>query len=144
MKKTKRRKHKGLISVPVASMGDIAFLLIIFFIVASHFAQERGNIKLAKSPDAEKVKDTKITVMIDSEGKLYFQGREVDNAQDIEWGVRALVEGKTNELARTVMFSCDREIPQKVFEPIIAAIAKGGGLVAAVGEKAKCSIKEGR
>jgi len=33
----KRKRQRRKIAVPVASMGDIAFLLIIFFMVVSNF-----------------------------------------------------------------------------------------------------------
>ena len=36
----RRKRKKQAISVPTASMGDIAFLLIIFFMVCSKFSQD--------------------------------------------------------------------------------------------------------
>jgi len=136
----RRRKHRSVIRVPVASMGDIAFLLIIFFMLASHFAQDRGNITLAKSPSLEALSKSKLSVMIDAQGKLFFNGRTVDTAADIENKVAALIKqnterGLTNDMARTVVFKCDKGVGKSRFEPVIEAIAKAGGLVAAVGEK---------
>ena len=38
----KKRRRRRTIIVPVVSMGDIAFLLIIFFILCSNIAREAG------------------------------------------------------------------------------------------------------
>lgn len=117
-------------------MGDIAFLLIIFFVICSQFKEV--NINPPRSLDAVNLKSRpKITVEIDAKGNIYFQGLQVPNAEAIEWGVRSLLEGKTTEKFKMVMFRCDRSVGKDTFEPVIEAIAKGGGLIAAVGEKPK-------
>jgi hypothetical protein len=36
---------------------------------------------------------------------------------------------------RIVLFKCDQAVDKKVFEPVIEAISKAGGIVAAMGEK---------
>lgn len=135
MKRRRKKKKKTLISVPVASMGDIAFLLIIFFMVASRLITER-NLMPPQSLDAAKLKESKIAVSIDADGIIFLNGREVPDAEAIEWGVRALIEGKKDDIGKTVMFNCDRALTKNVFEPVIEAIARGGGLIAAVGDQA--------
>ena len=133
----RKKRRKPVIMVPVASMGDIAFLLIIFFMVCSRFAQDAGvKLDSPQSLDVAKMQENPITVSIDIDGFIYFQGRKVPDAGAVEWGVRALVEGKDDDQAKTVMFRCDREIGKEVFEPVLEAIAAGGGRIAAVGEKA--------
>lgn len=132
----KKKKKRGVpIRVPVASMGDIAFLLIIFFMVCSRFAQEAVKVQPPRALDADEMKENQVSVTIDADGRVYFQGREVPGAEAVEWGVRSMVEGKTKEQARMVMFRCDRSVSKHVFEPVIEAIARGGGLIAAIGDK---------
>ena len=138
----KRRKKKDNVIVPVASMGDIAFLLIIFFMVASRFANDKGNVTLAQSIEATEVKESKCVVSIDAEGVFWFQGEEVPESLDIKQGVKGWIDaqakaGRTNVIARTVMFRCDKTMPRHVFEPVIEAISAGGGLICAVGEKSE-------
>jgi len=131
-----RRKRRKMIPVPVASMGDIAFLLIIFFMVCSRFAKDPGvSIDPPTTIDVNKLDDYPLVVLIDREAQIFFQGRPVDSAAQVEEEVRLLVEGKNEEKARTVLFRCDRSIDKRVFEPVIEAIAKGGGRIAAVGEQ---------
>jgi len=134
--RTKRRRT--LIFVPVASMGDIAFLLIIFFMVCSRFAKEAGvKIDPPISIDVDKLDDYPMVVAIDGSGNIYFQGWKVSDAKELEAEVSAFVEGKTTDRAKTVIFRCDRTVGKKTFEPVIEAIAKGGGRIAAVGKKTK-------
>jgi biopolymer transport protein ExbD len=120
--------------VPVASMGDIAFLLIIFFMLCSRFAKEKATVEAPQAPRIEEIKETLISVTVDRDGVIYFQGRRA-SVKDVEWGVRAMVEGKTQQRDKTVVFRCDRNLSRMKFEPVIEAIAKGGGLIAAVGDE---------
>jgi biopolymer transport protein ExbD len=132
----KRRPRKPQIMVPVASMGDLAFLLIIFFMVCSNFAKQRPvPMTPPQSIDVNQLPQYPIEVAVDKHGKIYLQGREVNDAQEIEWGVAALIKDKKTDDQRTVVFRCDKELTRDVFEPVVEAIAKGGALIAAVGEK---------
>ena len=134
----KKRRHRAAIIVPVASMGDIAFLLIIFFMICSRFAKEAGEkIHPPDTVDVTKLEEYPMIVSIDETGKIHFQGWEVPNAGALESNIRAQVEGKTTVRAKTVIFRCDRKVEKDVFEPVLEAIAKGGGRIAAVGDETK-------
>jgi biopolymer transport protein ExbD len=131
-----RRRKKPQIMVPVASMGDLAFLLIIFFMVCSNFAKQRPvPATMPTSADVEQLRESQIFVAIDQHGRIYLQGHEMPDAQAVEWGVAALVKDKETDLQRTVNFRCDKDLTRDVYEPVIEAIAKAGALIAAVGEK---------
>lgn len=131
----RRRKHRSMIHVPVASMGDIAFLLIIFFMVCSRFAQEGVKIEPPLSLDSVEIDDYPVIVAVDATGAIYFQGRQVPDADSIEGLVQQTLVGKTTEKARTVLFRCDKAVEKRIFEPVIESIARGGGILAAVGEQ---------
>ncbi len=133
----KRKKKRKLIPVPVASMGDIAFLLIIFFMVCSEVSKDKNNLEvtLPTSDYVEKIKDPVVArVAIDESGVIYFDGAEVDSAKDVEWGVRALLTNTVADEQRHVQFKCDAALPKEMFEPVLKAIAAGGGIIEAVGE----------
>ena len=130
----KRRKKRRTIPIPVASMGDIAFLLIIFFLVCSEASKDNSKLKI-DPPVSEHVKKTKVTVVarvdIDENGQLYFDGAPVQDAKVIEGGVRDAVANTVSDDQRHVQFRCDESRPRDVFEP---ASASGGGIIEAVGE----------
>lgn len=136
MKRSQRKKRKP-IPVPVASMGDIAFLLIIFFLVCSEAIKDNSNLPV-ELPTSEHVTQTKATVVarvtIDETGEIHFDGTRVDSAKDVEWGVRALLTNTVSYDQRHVQFKCDKSQPREVFQPVLQAIAEAGGIIEAVGE----------
>ena len=136
MRDGRRRRHRAKIVVPVASMGDIAFLLIIFFMICSNFAKEAGiPVDPPKSPDLDQVQESTIVVSIDGDSQLYFQGRKVHDAKSVEMEVAELLKNVTNPDGRMVLFRCDRSVSREVFEPAMDAITRGGGTIVAVGDK---------
>jgi biopolymer transport protein ExbD len=131
-----KKKKRRTSSVPIASMGDIAFLLIIFFMLLSEFSKDK-NVKLAL-PLSEHVEKTKIQVAarvsIDEDGTIYMDGYKMANAKEIEIGVRAYLASKVTDDQRHIQFKCDKNLSKEVFEPVLQAIAEGGGIIDAVGE----------
>ena len=61
-------------------------------------------------------------------------GAEFIVGKDVEWGVRALLTNTVSDEQRHVQFKCDSSLPKEVFEPVLKAIAEGGGIIEAVGE----------
>ena len=136
MKKPRRRRRKRAILVPVGSMGDIAFLLIIFFIICSNIAREAGiSVEPPISADLERVEESNIVVSIDAENTIYFQGRKAHSADALETETAELLREATSEKQRRVLFRCDRTVDRMVFEPAMDAITRAGGIIVAVGDK---------
>lgn len=119
-------------------MGDIAFLLIIFFLVCSEASKDKSDLAV-DLPNSEYVEKQKTTVVarvaLDQLGEIYFDGLKVDSAKDVEWGVRALLTNTVADEQRHVQFKCDKTQPKEKFEPILQAIAEAGGIIEAVGVK---------
>ncbi len=129
-------QRKRALQVPVASMGDIAFLLIIFFMLCSNFAKQ-ANIKAESphSPLVQKLKESMNSVIISDQGVIHLNGQVIPDAQGVEYALLALIKNSTTDDGRTVMFKCDRNVDKQVYEPVLDAIAAAGGLVAAIGER---------
>jgi biopolymer transport protein ExbD len=121
-------------------MGDIAFLLIIFFLVCSETSKDRSDLEVTP-PVSEHVRKNKLPVVarvtIDKTGTIYFDGDRIDNAKDVEWGVRSLLTRTVSDDQRHVQFKCDATLPKESFEPVLQAIAAAGGIIEAVGEEAE-------
>jgi biopolymer transport protein ExbD len=130
-----RKARRAAPTVPLASMGDIAFLLTIFFILTSNFAKDdTRNLKPPTARELEQMEKQNVSVSIDAEGQIFFNGRPVAAAATIEAGVAGFLAGKKDPKDRMVVFRCDRSVDKQVFEPVLAAISKAGGVIAAVGE----------
>lgn len=135
--KKRRRKRRLKIIVPVASMGDIAFLLIIFFMICSRFAKEAGvKVEPPRSIDVEQLENYPTIVAIDEDGRIFFQGNSIGSADTLESLVRSELAGREGQKERTVLFRCDKGVPKRIYEPVIEAIAEGGGRPALVGVEA--------
>lgn len=136
-RRTLRRHRRRLgIAVPLASMGDIAFLLIIFFIIASNFTKDPPTeLEMARSMRVDTLEQARVLVVVDEDHQLWVNGEPRDSAEQIEWEVLALLEGRDEPEQRIVHLKVDRRAPKRVYEPVIGAIAEAGGTIAAVGEE---------
>ena len=124
------------IEIPVASLGDIAFLLITFFMFCSTFSRSGGGkLTPPQSNHLTQLMEGKVSVDIDEEGKIYVQGQIVPDASAVETSVGILIEGATTDQGKTVMFKCDKKVTKQIFEPVLGAIAKAGATIAALGER---------
>lgn len=136
MKKLQSKKRRK-VPVPIASMGDIAFLLIIFFMVCSQISKDNTNLVITP-PWSEYVETYEdqiaARVSIDEEGQIWLDGIQVETPKDLEWGVRALVANTSDDIQRQVQFRCDANLTKEQFEPVLEAIAGAGGVLRAVGE----------
>ena len=133
--KKKRKIRRIPIAVPVASMGDIAFLLIIFFVVCSQVTKDSVRVDPPRSIDVDKLKRYALVVAIDNKGQIHFQGNKIDSPESLETRIAEEVEGRTDPETRTVMLRCDKSVRKSKFEAVMEAIAEGGGRIAAVGDK---------
>jgi biopolymer transport protein ExbD len=133
-----KRIEAKYVSIPTVSLGDIAFLLIIFFLLTSNFYKESPlKLKPPRAADLKNLQEFPVSVSIDQSGRIFLQGKQVPDAEAVEWGVAALTKGKASAEGRTVMFKCDDAIPRDVFEPVLDAISRGDGIIAAMGQKVK-------
>jgi len=132
----KRMPRHELPVVPTANLVDIAILLIIFYMACSNFiSQQGGSLNLPKAAGLEKLSEPLVLVAIDGQGVISLQGKPVSGAADVESAVAELLQDKTTDESRHVMFRCDAAVSRSVFEPVVNAIVQGGGILVAVGEK---------
>jgi biopolymer transport protein ExbD len=64
--------------IPTASMADIAFLLIIFFMVTTAYSLDRTPIELPQTREQQQVPKSAAIVAITREGSLRFSAGEKD------------------------------------------------------------------
>ena len=119
------RKKFGA-DVPTTAMGDIAFLLLIFFVILaravddSHLQWEPASV-----PEVESTGAGLASVVIDADQKLYLNGKEIHIdklAEALETTLGSAEQGK-----RKVFLKADKETPAKYFQPAIEAISMAGG-----------------
>jgi len=129
-----QRKKRVLVRVPVTSMADLAFLLVIFFMVTSNFVKEAHvELEEASSPDVEPMKESQLSVTMDKNGDLWLQGKPCPAAV-LEEGIRALILERGDKV---VMLKIDKDIRQEKYGPVFMALSKAGAEIALVGRKEK-------
>ena len=122
----KIQRKKLTASVPSFAMGDIGFLLLIFFVILAR-AQDDSHIqwKPAELADIEMAAAPLATVAIDSGFKVYLDGKEI--SVDSLAGSLTAALGDTESGKRIVFLKVHKEAKASHFEPVIAAISEAGG-----------------
>lgn len=126
-----RRRKKPSLVLPLSSMGDIAFLLIIFFMLASNF-MKTGNVELEKpdAPSLEQQEPPKCSVLLDKDGQIWFEGTQVSKGEVTS----ALKELAKKDHEYTVHVAIHKDLTKKDFMPLIEAISESGAKMILTGE----------
>ena len=108
------------------AMGDIAFLLLIFFVILAK-AQDVSHLRWEPAADEEleQAKNYKASVVIDVKNKTYLNGRPIAQAQ-LEGALGELL-GDAEPSKRTVLLKVHKDATVLQFEPVIEAVSKSGG-----------------
>jgi len=119
-------RKKLTASVPSFAMGDIAFLLLIFFVILAR-AQDDSHLQWqpAKLKDVKMQASPLASVTIDTALKTYLDGKEIDPSE-LAAGLSAIL-GDTPAGERNVFLKVHREAKASDFEPVISAISEAGG-----------------
>ena len=122
--KMKRRQFK--VDIPAVAMGDIAFNLLVFFVILAQ-SQDDSHIQWtpAKADNLKASGYTKVTVTIDKDQKLYLNGLELSESQLAERVENYLGNAPAGQ--RKVMLKAHQDCTAAKFEPVIEAISLEGG-----------------
>ena len=122
----KLQRKKLTASVPSFAMGDIGFLLLIFFVILAR-AQNDSHIQWepARMDKVEMAAAALATVTIDSGYKTYLDGKEIA-PEEIAASLSEIL-GDTPAGERNVFLKVHKEAKATHFEPVIAAISEAGG-----------------
>lgn len=112
-------------------MGDIAFLLIIFFMLASNF-MKTANVELEEphSADLEQQEAAKQSVTMDQDGIIWFQGQQV-RANEVAELLKPFVEA---DKTLAVHVSIHSGLSHKDFGPLIQAVSESGARLILTGQ----------
>jgi biopolymer transport protein ExbD len=112
--------------VPSMAMGDIAFNLLVFFVILAR-VQDDSHLKWepANTPKVENAGYAKASIVIDKDNRLHLNGREIGIAQLAD-GIEELL-GNAPAGERIVTLKVHKEILAQRFEPVIEAIGEAGG-----------------
>ena len=112
--------------VPSVAMGDIAFNLLIFFVILAR-ATDDSHVQWqpAQAAVLESTRGSKISVVINNENKLYLNGQAIGQVQLADRISEML--GDTPAGQRTVLLKVHKDATAMYYEPVIEAISEAGG-----------------
>ncbi len=131
MKITRRTMAAG---VPQVAMADIAFNLVLFFIMMAK-TQDDSHLQWqpAHGGHLQSTANSKVSIVVDKSKSMYLNGQQIGISQlktSVELALQGLPVGK-----RAVLLKIDKETPAHVFEPIVEAVSQAGGEIMHVLEK---------
>jgi biopolymer transport protein ExbD len=122
--------------VPSTSMGDIAFNLLIFFVILARANDDSFlNWQPARARNLEAAGYAKVSVLVDTDNRLYLNGRQVGMSQLSQQIGELLGDAPAGQ--RTVLLKIHREVQALYYEPVIEAISEAGGDLVHVLEELK-------
>ena len=94
-----RKKNRMVQEVNAGSMADIAFLLLIFFLVTTTIASDKGILNVlppkvdpnVPPPDIQKNERNIYTILVNANDDLLVEGEYRDNAEGLDKDVKAFV-----------------------------------------------------
>ena len=119
-------RKKFAADVPSTAMGDIAFLLLIFFVILARAVDDSHlQWKPAIAEEVEAAGAALASVVIDAELNLYLNGKSI--AADALPGAIEELLGEVEPGKRKVLLKVDKEATADAFQPAIEAISMAGG-----------------
>ena len=128
-----RRKKRYAVQMPMTSLIDIVFMLLIYFLLTTNFMVDEGiKIKLPQARAAAPHTEETITVYVDSRGRT-FLGEEEISLDDLFDRLKEKIGGREDEL---VVVRADRSvILNKAVRVMDIAKAAGAGRLCLATEK---------
>ena len=128
-----KRKDSIKVQVPLTSLIDIVFLLLIYFLLTTNFMVEEGiKIKLPQARAAAPQTEEVITVYVDQQGRAFLGTQEVSIATLFD-RLKEMIGNRENKL---VVIRADRAvILNKAVKVMDVAKAAGAGRLCLATEK---------
>lgn len=127
----RRKKNRRLPDVPVSSFSDIAFLLLIFFILVTTFSKTRGFVSELPSGqiNQQAQKGETPTIEIDT-GELKFNDNPVTMTELEERLAELKLPEKQSEEQKLVIMEGIAGVDYQTYYSVMAAITNAGGVIA--------------
>jgi biopolymer transport protein ExbD len=123
-----RSKRSLAAVIPTASMADIAFLLIIFFMVTTAFSLDRTPMELPETAQQEQTAKGAAIISVTEDGAFRFsQGTEDARPVDGIGGLAEAIRGVTaaNRL-HPFIIKADRRVKYGVIDQVLEQLRSAG------------------
>ena len=124
----RRRKQSLVAVIPTASMADIAFLLIIFFMVTTAYSLDRTPMELPQTEQQEQTaKGSAIIAVTEDEVYKFSAGEEDTRIVDGIAGLAQAIRGVTaTNRMHPFVIKADRRVKYRVIDRILEELRSAG------------------
>ena len=121
--------------MPVGAFSDIAFLLIIFFIIAATLAQITGTVTEIPSGEKAEAKEEKETATVKLEGdRVLFNDKYVE-MEELRQRLANLKLHQQTDDAKVVLLEASGNVTYQTYFDVMASISAAGGVTAILQEE---------
>ena len=127
MRIRRSRRSFGAV-IPTASMADLAFLLIIFFMVTTAYSLDRTPMELPQTREQDQARKGAAIISITADETFRFSEGEQDaRAADGIGGLAEAIRGvtATNRL-HPFIIKADRRVPYRVIDQVLEQLRSAG------------------
>ena len=127
-----RRTTKLLVEPPASATGDIAFNLIVFFLVCASIQPDSGRTQeIPRSEEKQEQKEEQQNIEVAITGNLAAISINGDTVRTAEFSPRlaALLKGKSRQQDKIVIVKSKLDTPYHHWIFVTGEIEKAGGIV---------------
>ncbi len=133
-----KRNRQTEAEINLASFSDIAFLLIIFFILTTQFVKPAGNNMAipSGSTDPSKKQEKYLTINLSAD-KILWDGKDEMSLEELR---RRLLQENFKDKPpeqRVIILDAGRDVPYQRYFEVVTAIAKADGVLALIEHEEK-------
>ncbi|MBN1949013.1 MAG: biopolymer transporter ExbD [Candidatus Cloacimonetes bacterium] len=112
-----QKKTKAETLIPTASMSDIAFLLLLFFMVSTVFVREKGlRVNMPRAEMIQKIpRNHSATIYVDKNGMISVDDMYID-IPDVQWAMQKKLADDFNVIA---CFRTDKDTNYGIMSDIL-------------------------
>ncbi len=126
------RSRRNLPEIELTPLIDVLFMLIVFFVLTAVFSEPAIRVNLP-SATGEQVPEDSLTLILDTQGRVFIGDREFPREQAIERALSSFGEGKR------ILVAADREAPYGLVVSLLDDLRESGigsaGLLLETGEE---------
>ena len=115
-------------AIPTATMADIAFLLIIFFMVTTAFSLDRTPMELPETREQQQVPKGAAVIAITRDAAFRFSAGEQDTLpiagpEELGSAIRSVAAGNS---LHPFVIKADRNLPYRVIDRVLEQLRQAG------------------
>lgn len=124
-----RRGTKLLIEPPASATGDIAFNLIVFFLVCASSQPGKGIHQTIPRADKQKQQQQTKNIVVNLQRRTAAINGDILSQEDFQPRLEKLLAGKTRQKDRIVIVKSEDDVPYRHWIAVTETIDLAGGIV---------------